>query len=70
MSACMAQNQSREAELFSENQLPHSETCAAWLDGTLYERALGGHQIVDIYEEPAPDEGLMTDDCVVREQSL
>jgi len=25
------------------------------------------HQIVDIYEEPAPDEGLMTEDCVVRE---
>ncbi|MAV68469.1 MAG: hypothetical protein CBC82_05725 [Cellvibrionales bacterium TMED122] len=66
-SACTAQNQPMEAELFPENQLPHFKTCAARLDGTFHERALRRHQIVDIYEEPAPDEGLMTEDCVVRE---
>jgi hypothetical protein len=35
--------------------------------GTYHERALQKHQIIDIYQEPAPDEGLMTDECVVRE---
>ena len=66
-SACTAQNQPMEAELFPETQLPYFKTCAARLDGTFHERALRRHQIVDIYEEPAPDEGLMTEDCVVRE---
>ena len=66
-SACTAQNTPLEAELFPEKQLPHFKTCAARLDGTFHERALRRHQIVDIYEEPAPDEGLMTEDCVVRE---
>ena len=66
-SACTAQNRPMEAELFPENQLPHFKTCAARLDGTYHERALRRHQIMDIYEEPAPDEGLMTEDCVVRE---
>ena len=66
-SACTTQNQPMEAELFPENQLPHFKTCAARLDGTFHERALRRHQIVDIYEEPAPDEGLITEDCVVRE---
>ena len=66
-SACTTQNQPIEAELFPEKQLPHFKTCAARLDGTFHERALRRHQIVDIYEEPAPDEGLMTEDCVVRE---
>ena len=66
-SACTTQNQPMEAELFPEKQLPHFKTCAARLDGTFHERALRRHQIVDIYEEPAPDEGLMTEDCVVRE---
>ena len=66
-SACSTQNQPMEAELFPENQMPYFKTCAARLDGTFHERALRRHQIVDIYEEPAPDEGLMTEDCVVRE---
>ena len=66
-SACTAQNQPLEAGLFPENQRPHFKTCAARLDGTFHERALRRHQIVNIYEEPAPDEGLMTEDCVVRE---
>ena len=66
-SACTAQNTPLEAELFPENQLPYFKTCAARLDGTFHERALRRHQIVDIYAEPAPDEGLMTEDCVVRE---
>ena len=66
-SACTTQDLPMEAELFPEKQLPHFKTCAARLDGTFHERALRRHQIVDIYEEPAPDEGLMTEDCVVRE---
>ena len=66
-SACTTRNQPVEAELFPEKQLPHFKTCAARLDGIFHERALRRHQIVDIYEEPAPDEGLMTEDCVVRE---
>ncbi len=56
-----------EAELFPETQLRYFKTCAARLDGTFHARALIRHQILDIYEEPAPDEGLMTEDCVVRE---
>ena len=67
LSGCAMQPDHPQAELYPENQQPHFKTCAARVGGTYHERALQKHQIIDIYQEPAPDEGLMTDECVVRE---
>ena len=61
------QPDSLQAELYPENQQPHFKTCAVRVGGTYHERELQKHRSIDIYREPASDEGVMTDDCVVRE---
>jgi hypothetical protein len=55
-----------QAELYPEDQQPYFKTYLARHDGTYHERELQ-HRFIDIYAEPAPDEGPMTDDCVIRE---
>jgi len=64
---CSNQPDMLKAELFPETQLPHFKTCAARLGGTYKERELQRHLVVDIYREPAPDEGSITDECITRE---
>ena len=56
-----------QAELYPEAQQPYFKICLARHDGTYHERELQQHRFIDIYAEPAPDEGPMTDDCVIRE---
>ena len=64
---CSNQLGTLEAELFPETQLPHFKTCAARVEGTYQERKLQQHLVVDIYREPAPDQGPMTAECIIRE---
>ena len=64
---CSHQSSSLRAELFPETQQPHFKTCAARVEGTYQERKLQQHLVVDIYQEPAPDQGPMTADCITRE---
>ena len=64
---CSHQSSSLQAELFPETQQPHFKTCAARVEGTYQERKLQQHLVVDIYQEPAPDQGPMTADCITRE---
>mgnify|MGYP004037066691 CR=1 FL=1 len=64
---CSNQSDALKAELFPETQQPYFKTCAARLGGTYKERELQRHFVVDIYKEPAPDEGPMTDECISRE---
>ena len=64
---CSNQPDMLKAELFPETQEPHFKTCAARLEGTYRERELQRYLIVDIYKEPAPDEGPITDECITRE---
>ena len=65
--SCATDTNPVQAELYPETQQPHFKTCAARIGGTYRERELQKHQIIDIYLEPAPDEGPMTEDCIVRE---
>ena len=67
LSGCAPQPDNPPAELCPEEQEPYFKTCAARVGGTYHERELQRHLIADIYQEPAPDKGLITDDCVVRE---
>ena len=64
---CSNQPDMLKAELFPETQEPHFKTCAARLGGTYRERELQRYLIVDIYKEPATDEGPITDECITRE---
>lgn len=64
---CSNQPDMVKAELFPETQQPHFKTCAARLGGTYKERELQRHLVVDIYKEPAPDQGPITDECITRE---
>ncbi len=64
---CSNQSGALKAELFPETQQPYFKTCAARLAGTYKERQLQRHFVVDIYKDPAPDEGPMTDECITRE---
>ena len=65
--SCATETDPVQAELYPETQQPHFKTCAARVGGTYRERELQKHQIIDIYLEPAPDEGPMTEECIVRE---
>ena len=56
-----------QSELYPEAQQPSFKTCLARHDGTYHERELQQHRFIDIYEEPAPDQGPITDECVIRE---
>ena len=67
LSACAGSQDPLQAELYPETQQPYFKTCAARLGGTYKERELQRHLVVDIYQEPAPDEGPMTDECITRE---
>lgn len=65
--SCATDTDPVQAELYPETRQPHFKTCAARVGGTYRERELQKHQIIDIYLEPAPDEGPMTEECIVRE---
>ena len=67
LSGCSTEPADLQAELYPEDQQPFFRTCLARHDGTYHERELQQHRFIDIYEEPAPDQGPITDDCVVRE---
>ena len=67
LAGCAQQPDALQAELFPETQQPHFKTCAARLGGTYKERELQRHLVIDIYKEPAPDEGPITDECITRE---
>ena len=67
LTSCATKTDQVQAELYPETQQPHFKTCAARVGGTYRERELQKHQIIDIYLEPAPDEGPMTEECIVRE---
>ena len=67
LSGCSTAPADLEGELYPEEQQPFFKTCLARHDGTYHERDLQQHRFIDIYAEPAPDEGPITDDCVVRE---
>ena len=67
LSGCSTEPADLQAELYPEDQQPYFRTCLARQDGTYHERELQQHRFIDIYEEPAPDQGPITDDCVVRE---
>ena len=67
LSACAGSQDPLQPELYPETQQPYFKTCAARLGGTYQERELQRHLVVDIYQEPAPDEGPMTDECITRE---
>ena len=67
LTSCATKTDPVQAELYPETQQPHFKTCAARAGGTYRERELQKHQIIDIYLEPAPDEGPMTEECIVRE---
>jgi hypothetical protein len=67
MVGCAPQPEAVQDELFPETQQPHFKTCIAKIAGTYHERELQQHYMVDIYKEPAPDQGPMTADCVVRQ---
>ena len=54
-------------ELYPEDQQPYFTTCFARHDGTYHERVSQLHRFIDIYEEPAPDQDPVTNECVVRE---
>ena len=64
---CSTEPADLQANLYPEDQQPYFKTCLARHDGTYHERALQQHRFIDIYEEPAPDQGPITDDCIVRE---
>lgn len=65
--SCATKTDPVQAELYPEEQQPYFKTCLAKHDGTYHERELQQHRFIDIYKEPAPDQGPITDDCVVRE---
>lgn len=67
LSGCASEPADLQAKLYPEDQQPYFKTCLARHDGTYHERELQQHRFIDIYAEPAPDEGPMTDDCVIRE---
>ena len=65
--SCATDTDPVQAELYPETQQPHFKPCAARVGGTYRERELQKHHVIDIYLEPAPDEGPMTEECIVRE---
>ena len=67
LSACSTEPADLQFELYPEDQQPYFKTCLARHGGTYHERELQQHRFIDIYEEPARDQGPITDECVVRE---
>lgn len=56
-----------QAELHPEDQQPSFKTCLAHHDGTYHERKSQQHPFINIYEEPAPDQGPIMKECVFRD---
>ena len=56
-----------QAELYPKDRQPYLQTCLARHDGRYHERELQQHRFIAIYEEPAPDLGTISDECVARE---
>lgn len=67
LTSCATETDPVRAELYPETQQPHFKTCAARVGGTYRERELQKHQIMNINFEPAPDDGPITEECIVRE---
>lgn len=65
--SCVTDTDLLQAELYPETQQPHFKTCATRVGGAYRERELQKDQMIDIYLEPAPDEGPITEECIVRE---
>lgn len=66
LSACTTPEHKHIQALYTEEE-PYFKTCALRHGGTYRERELQQYPAVDIYQEPAPDAGPITEDCVVRE---
>ena len=67
LSACSTEPEDLQSEVYPEDQQPYFETCLARHDGTYHERELQQHRLIGTYEEPAPDLGTISDECVARE---
>ena len=67
LSGCSTEPTNLQAELYPEDRQPYFKTCIARLDGTYHERELQAHRFLNVYDEPTPDQGPITDGCVVRE---
>ena len=67
LSACSTEPADSQAELYSKDQQPYLKTCLARHNGTYHERELQQHRLIGTYEEPAPDLGTISDECVARE---
>ena len=67
LTSCATKTDPVQAELYPETQQPHFKTCAARVGGTYQERELQKHNIIDVYFEPVPDDGPITEECIVRE---
>ena len=67
LSACSTEPAALQFELYPEDQQPHFKARLARHDGPYHERELQQHRLIDIYEAPAPNQGPITGECVVRE---
>ena len=66
VSSCSAEQLNLRSQLYPEAHQPRFKTCLARNGGTYHERALQRHGFVDFTAEPASDEGLITDESIVR----
>ena len=67
LGSCARTQQDPVAEIYPEKQEPHFKTCIERNGGTYQERKLHTFLIRDIYQDPAPDKGPITEECIVRE---
>ena len=54
------------SRLYPEDHQPHFKTCLARHGGAYHERDLQKSRFIEFTKEPAPDEGPITDECVIR----
>lgn len=64
--ACTTPERDEFQALYTEEE-PYFKTCALRHGGTYRERELQHYPTVDIYQEPAPDAGPITEECIVRQ---
>ena len=67
LGGCAGTQQDPVAEIYPEEREPHFKTCIERNGGTYQERKLHTFLIRDIYQDPAPDKGPITEECIVRE---
>jgi hypothetical protein len=67
LGGCARTQQDPVAEIYPEEREPHFKTCIERNGGTYQERKLHTFLIRDIYQDPAPDKGPITEECIVRE---